>query len=129
MDTSRRDRWSETGDRYLIKLFLDYVFHQRDGEGRPVVELGFIVQCLNKLDVGVAEKIMLMSPDEQTVLIVSFGDLKACVERSFQELMVAASLAPPGAPAQRGFAHAPIPSSLSSGFRSKPSFVLFSGTV
>ena len=24
----RDDRWSETGDRYMLKLFRDYVFHQ-----------------------------------------------------------------------------------------------------
>ena len=29
--------WSETGDRYVLKLFRDYLFHQVDGEGNPVV--------------------------------------------------------------------------------------------
>mmetsp|Transcript_56875 Transcript_56875/g.135705 ORF Transcript_56875/g.135705 Transcript_56875/m.135705 type:complete len:506 (+) Transcript_56875:3-1520(+) len=109
-NTPAATSWSETGDRYLIKLFMDYVFHQRDDQDRPVIEFGFIVQCLNKLDVGVSEKMMLMSPDEQTVLVVSFGDLKACIERSFNELMVAASVvAQTGASGQRSFANAPMP--------------------
>eukprot|EP01043_Picozoa_sp_COSAG02_P025315 COSAG02_NODE_1418_length_12720_cov_20.079629_3_plen_54_part_00 len=25
---NRDERWSETGDRYMLKLFRDYVFHQ-----------------------------------------------------------------------------------------------------
>jgi len=80
--------WSETGDRYLLKLFMDYVFHQRDDSGNPVVDWGAVVQRLNKLDVGVSEKILLMSPDENTILVVSYADLKGCVERSFHELLV-----------------------------------------
>ncbi|KAJ3028730.1 UNVERIFIED_CONTAM: PAB-dependent poly(A)-specific ribonuclease subunit 3 [Siphonaria sp. JEL0065] len=61
--------WSETGDRYLLKLFRDYVFHQVDELGNPVVDIGHVLQCLNKLDAGVDEKIMLMSRDEQSCLI------------------------------------------------------------
>ncbi|RCH89492.1 PAB-dependent poly(A)-specific ribonuclease subunit 3, partial [Rhizopus stolonifer] len=62
--------WSETGDRYLIKLFRDYVFHQVDEKGQPVVDMVHVLTCLNKLDAGVDEKIMLMSRDEQSCLIL-----------------------------------------------------------
>ena len=62
--------WSETGDRYLLKLFRDYVFHQVYEDGSPVVDFAHVVECLNKLDVGVSEKIALMSRDEQSMLIV-----------------------------------------------------------
>jgi len=86
--TPAADSWSETGDRYLLKLFLDYVFHQVEEDARqPIVDLGSVVQCLNKLDVGVSEKVLLMSPDENTILVVSYADLKACCERSFMELL------------------------------------------
>ncbi|TPX72081.1 hypothetical protein CcCBS67573_g05911 [Chytriomyces confervae] len=78
--------WSETGDRYLLKLFRDYVFHQVDELGNPVVDVGHVLQCLNKLDAGVDEKIMLMSRDEQSCLIVSYKDLKQCVDTSFGHL-------------------------------------------
>src|SRR6266540_3463947 len=38
--------WSETGDRYLIKLFRDYVFHQVDENGYPVVDMAHVLMCL-----------------------------------------------------------------------------------
>ena len=42
-------RWSETGDRYLLKLFRDYVFHQVDEQGKPLVDLGHVLEALNKV--------------------------------------------------------------------------------
>ncbi|KAJ3387933.1 PAB-dependent poly(A)-specific ribonuclease subunit 3 [Entophlyctis sp. JEL0112] len=78
--------WSETGDRYLLKLFRDYVFHQVDEAGNPVVDIGHVLQCLNKLDAGVSEKIMLMSRDEQSCLLVSYKELKQCIQSSFELL-------------------------------------------
>jgi PAB-dependent poly(A)-specific ribonuclease subunit 3 len=42
-------RWSETGDRYIVKLFRDYVFHQVDEHGEPVVDLGHVLTCLSKV--------------------------------------------------------------------------------
>lgn len=45
----RDPRWSETGDRYIIKLFRDYVFHQVDESGSPVVNLSHVLTCLNKV--------------------------------------------------------------------------------
>lgn len=41
--------WSETGDRYIIKLFRDYVFHQVDENGVPVVNMVHVLTCLNKV--------------------------------------------------------------------------------
>ena len=41
--------WSETGDRYLIKLFRDYVFHQVEENGYPVVDMAHVLMCLNKV--------------------------------------------------------------------------------
>ncbi|KAI9360054.1 kinase-like domain-containing protein [Zopfochytrium polystomum] len=83
---NERPDWSETGDRYLLKLFRDYVFHQVDENGRPVLDMSHVVQCLNKLDAGVEEKVMLMSRDEQSCLIVSYRELKHCVQTAFQDL-------------------------------------------
>lgn len=42
-------QWSETGDRYLLKLFRDYLFHQVLPSGAPWVDLSHIVQSLNKV--------------------------------------------------------------------------------
>lgn len=83
---ARDARWSETGDRYILKLFRDYVFHQVDERGQPVVNLGHVLECLNKLDAGVDERIMLVSRDEQSCLVVSYREIKSCVEAAFSEL-------------------------------------------
>lgn len=79
-------RWSETGDRYIIKLFRDYVFHQVDERNNPVVNLSHVLACLNKLDAGSDEKILLISRDEQSCLVVSYREIKSCIESAFVEL-------------------------------------------
>ncbi|RWS22864.1 PAB-dependent poly(A)-specific ribonuclease subunit PAN3-like protein [Leptotrombidium deliense] len=81
-------QWSETGDRYLLKLFRDYLFHQVSEEGHPWLDFGHIVSTLNKLDVGSLERICLVSRDDQNVLIVSFAELKKCFEAAFNELLL-----------------------------------------
>jgi PAB-dependent poly(A)-specific ribonuclease subunit 3 len=78
--------WSENGERYLLKLFRDYVFHQVDAQNNPVVDLGHVLTCLNKLDASTDEKVTLISRDEQTCFIVSYRELKKGVESAFQEL-------------------------------------------
>ncbi|KAF2433458.1 PAB-dependent poly(A)-specific ribonuclease subunit PAN3 [Tothia fuscella] len=80
------NRWSETGERYQLGLFRDYVFHAVDEQGKPVTDLGHIVTCLNKLDAGSAETVQLVSRDEQNVFVVSYKDLKKGIEASFNEL-------------------------------------------
>jgi len=79
--------WSENGERYFLKLFRDYVFHQVDGQNRPVIDLGHVLMTLNKLDAGTEEKVTLMSRDEQSVFVVSYRELKKGVESAFQELV------------------------------------------
>ncbi|CAI7608445.1 unnamed protein product [Penicillium glandicola] len=79
-------RWSESGERYFLKLFRDYVFHSVDNQGEPVVDLGHILTCLNKLDAGTDEKIHLISRDEQSSFIVSYKEVKKALESSFQAL-------------------------------------------
>lgn len=78
--------WSETGERYPIKLFRDFLFHQETETGRPAVDMGHILRHLNKLDAGIEESIMLMSRDEQTCLVITYKELKACIETAFREL-------------------------------------------
>ncbi|KAK2859470.1 hypothetical protein Q5P01_004090 [Channa striata] len=83
--------WAETGDRYLLKLFRDHLFHQVTEAGTPWIDLSHIVSCLNKLDAGVPEKISLVSRDEKSVLVVTYSDLKRCFDSTFQELLAAGS--------------------------------------
>lgn len=78
--------WSETGDRYLLKLFRDFVFHQTTEDGKPSMDWGHIVESLNKLDAGVPEKVTLLSRDEQSLLVASYKDLKRCLEGTYAEL-------------------------------------------
>lgn len=80
-------QWSENGERYLLKLFRDYVFHQVDAQNHPVVDLAHILTCLNKLDAGTEERITLISRDEATCFVVSYRELKKAVESSFQDLL------------------------------------------
>jgi PAB-dependent poly(A)-specific ribonuclease subunit 3 len=79
-------RWSETGERYQLRLFRDYVFHAVDAQGNPVTNLGHIITCLNKLDAGSLETVQLVSRDEQHQYIVSYKELKKGIETSFNEL-------------------------------------------
>jgi len=83
---ARDQRWSETGDRYIVKLFRDYVFHQVDEMGNPVLDLSHVLTCLNKLDAGTDERIMLVARDEQSCLVVSYKEIKACVASAFNDL-------------------------------------------
>lgn len=80
------DSWSETGDRYVVKLFRDYVFHQVDELGNAVVDLGHIIECLNKLDCGSLEQILLASRDGKTFVVVTYDDVRRCVDTSFHSL-------------------------------------------
>lgn len=86
--------WAEFGDRYMLKLFRDYVFHQVMEDGRPWMDMSHVIACMNKLDAGVPDKVCLMSRDEQNVLVVSYAELKRCMEQSFGEIVQAATQTP-----------------------------------
>lgn len=84
---SRMDiNWSESGEKFPIILFYDYVFHQVDEHGKGVVDLAHILKCLNKLDAGVFEKIMLVTPDEMNCIIISYKELKDLVDFTFRSM-------------------------------------------
>jgi PAB-dependent poly(A)-specific ribonuclease subunit 3 len=87
--TPASSAWAETGERYYLKLFRDYVFHQVDANGRPVTDLSHVLECLNKLDAGTDEKIALVSRDEHNVLIVTYREVKRGLEGAFQEVVKA----------------------------------------
>jgi PAB-dependent poly(A)-specific ribonuclease subunit 3 len=78
--------WSENGERYMLKLFRDYVFHQVDANGNPVLDMGHMIRCLNKLDAGSDERVCLTSRDEQTSFLVSYKELKKQLGNAFGEL-------------------------------------------
>jgi len=78
--------WSENGERYLLKLFRDYVFHQVDAQGNPTVDMSHIIRTLSKLDVGVDEQICLTSRDNETAFVVTYKELKKQLGNSFADL-------------------------------------------
>ncbi|XP_071125593.1 PAN2-PAN3 deadenylation complex subunit pan3-like isoform X1 [Mytilus edulis] len=82
-------QWSETGDRYMLKLYRDFLFHQHDANGAPWIDMAHILQSLNKLDGGTPEKICLVSRDENSVLVVTYAELKQNFERAFSDLLTA----------------------------------------
>lgn len=71
--------WSETGDRYLLKLFRDYLFHQVTENGVPWVDLAHIVACLNKVNHAVNQffKLFLFRAPSFALKQLSQGVLKA----------------------------------------------------
>ncbi|MCJ1437505.1 PAB-dependent poly(A)-specific ribonuclease subunit 3 [Xylographa pallens] len=79
-------QWAETGERWPIKLFRDYVFHQVDAQGSPTLDLGHVIGCLNKLDAGSEEKIVLTTRDDQVCIVVSFREMKRAVESAYADL-------------------------------------------
>ncbi|XP_069364773.1 PAN2-PAN3 deadenylation complex subunit PAN3 isoform X4 [Maniola hyperantus] len=88
MDTT----WAETGDRYMLKLFRDHLFHSVTPDGRPWLDQAHLACALNNLDGGTQAKVVLMSRDEQSILVVSYAELKHCLEQAFEEVMQAATL-------------------------------------
>ncbi|GFZ47901.1 PAB1P-dependent poly(A)-nuclease [Saitozyma sp. JCM 24511] len=81
-------RWSDTGDRYILKLFRDYVFHSMGVDGKPVLDLSHVLTSLNKLDAGLDERIMLVSRDDQSCLVVSYREIKACIEAAYGAALI-----------------------------------------
>lgn len=77
----------ETGDRYLLKLFRNHLFHQMNENGSPWLDMSHIVQNLNKLDIGSSERFLLTSNDNENVLVVSYNDIQHAVSKCFQELL------------------------------------------
>ena len=84
-------QWSSQGSRAVIPLFRDYVFHSEDAQGNPVVDMGHVLTCLNKLDVGIEEKLTLTTRDEHSVIVVSYKEIRAMLDRAWAELMAKSS--------------------------------------
>ncbi|KAG9242885.1 PAB-dependent poly(A)-specific ribonuclease subunit PAN3 [Calycina marina] len=78
--------WGTHGKYYILSLFRDYIFHQIDAEGKPVLDLGHMIRCMNKLDAASEEKVRLSSRDEQSVYVVTYKELNTRVASAFADL-------------------------------------------
>lgn len=75
--------WSEQSEQYMLKLLRNYIFHQVDPYGRPIIDLAHVVLSLNKLDSGVDELVQLASNENENLLLNSYKQLKSNLENSF----------------------------------------------
>jgi PAB-dependent poly(A)-specific ribonuclease subunit 3 len=96
-DIGSVQNWSETGDRYQLKLFRDYAFHQVDADGKPNLGIGHMINVMNKLDCGIDERVVLTSRDNETVFVPTYRELKQMFDRSFKELAKQSKDNAPGA--------------------------------
>ena len=96
-----------TGDAIFPHIFCYHllcetiVFHQADGAGNPVMDLGHVVTALNKLDAADEEKIVLSSRDGKSLMVVSYADVARCLDSAYHELCVGS--VPPSS------VHSPVP--------------------
>jgi PAB-dependent poly(A)-specific ribonuclease subunit 3 len=84
--------FSETGNRYVLALFRSFVFHQTGEEGRPSLEFGHVVESIAKLDVRSDEEIVLSTPDEKSLIIVTYADVARCLDIAFNEIASSAAV-------------------------------------
>lgn len=78
--------WSESGERYLLLLFMDYVFHQVDGSGLSILNYGHVIASLVKLDASDPEKILLVSRDGRTILASSYLEVRQALSQVYASL-------------------------------------------
>ncbi|KAM7201406.1 PAB-dependent poly(A)-specific ribonuclease subunit PAN3 [Naviculisporaceae sp. PSN 640] len=97
IDMSVVYNWGNNADRYKLRLFLDYVFHQVDAEGKPVLSVGHAVECLTKLDASSDELMVTTSPDNRTLFVLSYKDLRQMLDRAFNVLCRQSKRGAPGA--------------------------------
>ncbi|SGZ50269.1 CIC11C00000004561 [Sungouiella intermedia] len=83
----RRPQDSElSGSLLVIKLFRDFIFQTCNEFGKPVADLSKVLTNLNKLDVGVDEKILLISREEDSCIIVSYKEVKDIIDLTFRAI-------------------------------------------
>ncbi|KAM9904679.1 hypothetical protein OXX59_006535 [Metschnikowia pulcherrima] len=81
------NRGDTNGNTFAIRLFRDYLFQTVDEYGKPAIDLSRILVDLNKLDVGVDEKLLLISREEDSCIIVSYKEIKDSLDSSFRALI------------------------------------------
>jgi Pan3 Pseudokinase domain len=83
--------WAETGDRYILKLYRDFLFHQVNDANKPVVDVAHMLESLNQLDLGTEQKILLSSRDKSSIIVTTYAHLQRALQTSFDELRTAAA--------------------------------------
>ncbi len=89
------DRFRAHLTLFVARVFRFKVFHQADGAGNPVMDLGHVVTALNKVDTADEEKIVLSSRDGKSMMVVSYADVARCLDSAYHEL-ISGSVPPAG---------------------------------
>lgn len=71
----------------VISMFRAHVFQHRDEFGRPAVDLARVICELNKLDAGIAERILLVSSDEKQCIVASYREIRDVIHGAFRRLI------------------------------------------
>lgn len=82
-ETFRDPSWQAHGGSHLLNIFCDYVFMS---DSEDPTDLAHVVSCLNKLDAGSPEKLMLISRDNQDCYVVSYLELKGLLDKTFMQM-------------------------------------------
>lgn len=75
-----------SGSLLVINLFRDFVFQTCNEFGKPVADLSKVLTNLNKLDAGVDEKVLLISREEDSCIIVSYKEVKDIIDLTFRAI-------------------------------------------
>lgn len=78
------DKENDNGNFFVIRLFRDFVFQAHDEFGKPVADLLKVLVNMNKLDAGTEEKILLISADEESCIIVSYKEVRDILDLTFR---------------------------------------------
>lgn len=84
-DGSATSQYSETEDKYILRLFFDYMFHPYDNETNCLLDISHVIECLNRVDVGSEELILLASKDSKSLLVVSYADIRCSLVKVLSE--------------------------------------------
>lgn len=76
----------ENGPHYIIKLFREFVFNEVSEVGKPTLNLSRVLTCLNKLDAGIEEKMLLISKDEKSCIVISYKEVKDLIGSAFRDM-------------------------------------------
>lgn len=88
------NEWSDSGEKFPLRLFFNYLFNQVDENNRPRVDWGHVYHALNKLDSGSEDLVQLISMDGSNsyMFVVSYRDLKQLAEKAFDSLLMQAEV-------------------------------------
>ncbi|GJQ09307.1 hypothetical protein GpartN1_g1098.t1 [Galdieria partita] len=84
-DGSTISQWSETEDKYILRLFYDYMFHPYDNKKKRFFDISHVIECLNRVDVGSEELMLLASKDSKSLLVVSYADIRCSLVKVLSE--------------------------------------------